>query len=91
LKLSERLLKEYAEEGDELYFAENFAFATEVKLLPVVQEKKLTFSSERLAIDGGVKLIGKRADKDLSFGALLASDRETYQAELALEIFQKPL
>lgn len=87
LQLSERLLKAYAEEGDELCFAENFAFVNAVKLLPVVQEKKLKICSARLPIDGGFKLIGARADKDLSYGALLLADREKYQAALASEIF----
>lgn len=87
LALSERLLMAYAEEGDEICFAENFAFADAVKILPVVLEKKLKVSSKRLPLDGGFKLLGVRSDKDLSYGALLAADREDHQAALALEIF----
>ena len=87
LLLCERLLKAYAEEGDELYFAENFAFVNEVKILPIVAEKKLKISSLRIALDGGFKLVGEKADKDLSYGALLANDREKYQSALAEEIF----
>ena len=30
---------------------------------------------------------GEKSDKDLSYGALLAADREERQAELAAEIF----
>ena len=87
LQLCDRLLKSYAEEGDELYFAENFIFVNEVKLLPIVQEKKLKISSSRLPLDGGFKLVGEKADKDLSYGALLTADREKYQSTLAPEIF----
>ena len=87
LLLCERLLRAYAEEGDELYFAENFVFVNEVKILPIVAEKKLKISSLRIALDGGFKLVGEKADKDLSYGALLANDREKYQSALAEEIF----
>ena len=87
LSMSERLLKTYAEEGDEICFAENFAFADEGKILPVALEKKLKVSSTRLKISGGFKLFGKSSDKDLSYEAILSEDRERNQAALALEIF----
>lgn len=82
------LLEAYAEEGDEVCFANNFRYRDEVKLLPIVAEKKLTFAKEGLAIDGGLRLRGKISDKDLSYGALLAADRENYQAELAAKVFK---
>ena len=88
LQLIEALLIAYAEEGDEVCFANNFHYQEEVKILPVVAEKKLTFAGETLAIDGGLRLRGKISDKDLSFGALLAADRESYQADLAAKIFK---
>ncbi len=87
LLMSERLLNEYAEEGDEIFFAENFPYADAVKILPVVLERKLKISSQRVKISGGFKLVGIRSDKDLSYDALLAADRERNQAALALEIF----
>ena len=88
LKLIESLLKSYAEQGDELYFARNFAYKKEAVLLPVITEKNLIVAEESMDLDGGVYLKGKTSDKDLSFGALLAADREAYQAELAKELFQ---
>ena len=88
LELIKRLLTAYAEEGDEVCFAKNFQFAEEVKILPIVEEKKLVFAKECVALDGGLRLRGKISDKDLSFGALLAADREAYQAELAAKIFK---
>ena len=85
--LSERLLKEFAEENDEIFFAENFKFVKEVALLPIVTERNLSIAKECVKIDGGFLLKGKKADKNLSYGALLKADRDEYQAELAQEIF----
>lgn len=83
-----RLLEAYAEEGDEVYFSKNFAYEEEAKLLPVFAEKKLRVSLEKLSIEGGVRLKGEKADKDLSYAALLQADKEEYQAELAKKIFR---
>ena len=88
LKLASVLLEKYAEEGDELYFAENFKYADEVKILPIVKAKGLKLAKDRLKLDGGMRLIGKVSDKDLSYGALLATDREAHQADLARELFK---
>lgn len=87
LRLVDSLLIQYAEKGDEIYFAKNFAYAKEVSALPVVTQKALKISESKLPIDGGLRLKGEKADKDLSFGALLAADREENQAALAAEIF----
>ena len=87
LALSERLLTENAEEGDTIIFSENFSYADEVAALPVVREKKLTVSGERQELSGGFILRGKNADKDLSYGAILAADREEHQAEIAAAVF----
>ncbi len=88
LALAGRLLEEYAETGDKLYFAEKFAYASEVASLPVVKEKKLAVQSERLAISGGMRLVGEKADKDLSFSALLEADKDENQASLAVKLFK---
>ena len=87
LHLVSRLLEEYAEEGDEVLFAENFKYAAEASKLDIVREKKLKVSAKRADIDGGLLLVGKNSDKNLSFGALLAEDREQHQAEIAAQIF----
>ena len=88
LALAGRLLEEYAEEGDEILFAADYPYAAFVARLPVVAEKKLTLSPERAEIGGGFVLRGKTSDKDLSYGALLAADREEHQAEIAAELFK---
>lgn len=88
LALAERLLREHAEEGDEIIFAEGYPCAAEVTQLRVFQEKKLTVGFGSASIDGGFLLRGKKSDKDLSYGALLAADRAEHEAEIAAEIFK---
>lgn len=53
----------------------------------MVAEKNLKNSGKTADIDGGFILIGKNSDKDLSYGALLALDREERQAEIAAKLF----
>ena len=88
LRLVDNLLRLHAEEGDVVCFADNFRYASDVKRLPVAKEKKLLFEETTLPLDGGLYLKGKISDKDLSFGALLAVDREENQAALAKSIFK---
>ena len=88
LRLVSTLLEKYAEKGDEIYFAENFSYQKEAVILPVIAQKQLRIAQETVSIDGGLILKGKKSDKDLSYGALLAADREVNQAELARKIFK---
>ncbi len=87
VKFAERLISEHAEHGDEILFAENYAFAKEVAALDIVKEKGLKFSTKTIPLEGGFILVGKNSDKDISYGALLAADREAMQAETAMKIF----
>ncbi|MDE7296075.1 MAG: hypothetical protein K2N84_02300 [Clostridia bacterium] len=91
LSLCTRLLDEHAEEGDELVFADNFRYAQAVSALPVVKQKKLKVATKRAKLDGGFMLCGKHSDKNLSYGAILAMDREEQQAEIASVIFNSGL
>lgn len=86
-RLFGRLIEEYAEEGDEIVFADNFRYAQDVAKLDIVKEKKLKVSTKRADIDGGCLLIGKSSDKNLSYSALLSADREEQQANIAAKIF----
>lgn len=88
LKLAERLISEYAEDGDEIIFSKDFPCAEQVCNLKAVADKKLKVSFKKAEIDGGFILCGKKSDKDLSFGALLAADRAEHEAEIAAEIFK---
>ncbi len=88
LRLTERLLENYAETEDEIFFAENYPYVAEVTHLPVFTAKALRVSPQKLPLDGGMRLRGEKSDKDLSYGALLAVDREEYQSVLAKELFK---
>lgn len=87
LALTERLLKEYAEEGDEIVFADGFPCPSEVSALQVVKDRKLKITFGGADFVGGFVLRGKTSDKDLSYGALLAADRAEHEAEIAVELF----
>lgn len=87
LAFMQKLLLENAEEGDEIVFAKNFAYAEGVAALPVVKERKLKISAERILLSGGCILRGTLSDKDLSYGALLDADKEQFQAEIAAKLF----
>ena len=87
LHLFERLIEEFSEEGDEVLFAQNYKYAEEASKLDIVKEKKLKVSAKRADIDGGILLVGKNSDKNLSYSALLAADREEHQASIAAKIF----
>jgi V/A-type H+-transporting ATPase subunit E len=87
LALMERLLETYAEEGDEIVFAEGFAYVQDVLTFPVITDKKLTVSKQAAEIEGGFLLRGVASDKDLSFEALIAQDKEEHLSEIAAEIF----
>ena len=82
-----KLLEQYAEDGDVVYFSEDFDIADSVALLPVFQKKNLQVAKERAKIDGGMMLVGEKADKDVSFAALIQRDKEAHLAEIAAEIF----
>lgn len=81
------LLEKYAEQGDVVYFAKDFAFVEEVSAAPVFAAKGLRIATEGADIDGGVLLIGEKADKDVSLKALIALDKERYLSQIAAEIF----
>lgn len=88
LAMFSALLENYAEKGDEICLDVAFPYAEALKTLPVVQEKALKVSQDRVRLEGGMFLKGEKADKDLSYPALLAADRDEYQAELARELFK---
>ena len=87
LALYSALLEKYAEKGDEVFLAKNFAYEQEFRALPIFEKLGLTLAKERIDIEGGMKLVGKLADKELSFSALLTADKDCNQADLARKLF----
>jgi V/A-type H+-transporting ATPase subunit E len=81
------LLERYAEQGDVVFFPEGFSQVDAVAALPVFATKELQVSSERAKIDGGVLLVGAKADKDVSLKALIEQDKERHLSEIAASIF----
>ena len=84
---ADRILQNYAEEGDTIAFAPDFKYAQEVSRLDICAEKKLKIALNAEGVDGGFVLRGKTADKDVSYTALLSSDREQYEVEIAAAVF----
>jgi hypothetical protein len=66
-----------------------FAYPTAVEALPAFEAKGLKLSLERVNIDGGMLLIGEKADKDVSLSALIERDKDVYLAKIAAEIFKR--
>ncbi len=87
--LSDTLLKKYAEEEDEIVFADGIKNVKEVSSLKVVLERNLKISFNKASFKGGFILSGKTSDKDLSYEALLAADRELNESEIAQRLFNK--
>ncbi len=88
LALVERLLKENAEEGDEVVFAADYPYAAKAARLSVIAEKNLKVGKTRAGTGGGFLLLGKTCDKDVTFRALLALDREKNEPALAAQLFK---
>ena len=82
------LIGSYAEEGDEVLLPENSKLsAEEVERTEIVKSKRLTVRSGG-KFNGGIMLVGKKFDKDLSFTALCDSIREKTESEIADELFK---
>lgn len=81
------LLEKYAEQGDVVYFSKGFAFVDEISSLPIFAAKSLRIATEAADIDGGILLVGEKADKDVSLNALIEQDKERFLSSIAAEIF----
>lgn len=88
LAFTAKLLEEYAEAGDEVYFAENYLYAQSVKTLPVVAKKQLKISTKRLDIQGGFVLKGEKSDKDLSYEKLLLEDKQEFSGKVLTRFYK---
>lgn len=89
LCIAERVLKEYADDGDEILFDVSYKHTAAVAKLPIISEKSLKIAKSKGKLGGGFILKGKSCDKDVSYGAMLAADREERVAEIAAQLFSK--
>ena len=84
----EKLLCENAETGDTVVLSGDGKIgAHELEKMPVFSEKKLSMSDKAGDFTGGVKLIGKTCDKDLSFKSVLEEAKENYTSPVAAILF----
>ncbi len=88
LALVDKLLVLSAEDGDEVVLSDDGVITDgDIKTLGVYKERSLTVSPEKGDFKGGVKLIGKICDKDLSFRQVLDEKKDSLSAKIAEELF----
>lgn len=88
LALVDKLLVLSAEDGDEVVLSHDGVITDgDIKTLGVYKERNLTVSPEKGDFKGGVKLIGKICDKDLSFRQVLDEKKDSLSAKIAEELF----
>ena len=88
LSLILRLLEKNAENGDQIVFScDNKLGKKDLEGQDVVKEKGLTFAQKAGDFKGGIMLIGKVCDKDLSFKALIEEDKENIINKITAELF----
>ena len=90
LKLVEKCVEESADDGDEIVLSgDGVLSADDLKKLNVFSAKKLNVSKETGDFKGGVYLVGKVCDKDLTFKAIIENAKDEYVAEISERLFGK--
>ncbi|HCY51581.1 MAG TPA: hypothetical protein DHU65_02620 [Clostridiales bacterium] len=88
LALVDKLLVLSAEDRDEVVLSDDGVITDgDIKTLGIYKERNLTVSPEKGDFKGGVKLIGKICDKDLSFRQVLDEKKDSLSAKIAEELF----
>ncbi len=88
LALVEKLIEEYAEEGDAVIISNDGVLGSDdVRSLKTFSDKKLKLSDKLGDFKGGVKLTGKFCDKDVSFRSLVADLKEKYVTDVSKILF----
>ena len=76
LKLVNKLINEFADDGDEIVLSKDKVLSATDISIDKFTAKGLTVSKKFGEFIGGVMLIGKLSDKDLSFKALVENKKE---------------
>lgn len=85
----EKLIEKYAEVGDEVVLSNDKVLTIDdISNLSVFKKKKLEIADKPENFLGGVKLVGKVCDKDLSFDAIIQAKREELGAFVASQLFE---
>ncbi len=87
-KLVLKLIEENAENGDEIVLScDGVLSQEELSGEEIVKNLSLKFAKEKGEFKGGVKLIGKISDKDLTFKSLIENVKEEKTSEVAKLLF----
>lgn len=90
LGLVEKMLTAYAEEGDEVVLScDEKITEKDLMELAVYKDKKLSVRNEKGKFVGGVMLVGKTCDKDLSFKSFVKENEEKYLTEIYGKLFEE--
>ena len=88
LRLVERSIAENAETGDVIVLSKDGVLSEkDVEAMPCFKNFNLSVAKERGDFNGGVKLVGKNCDKDLSFAAIIEGVKEEKTAGVASVLF----
>ena len=89
-KLVSSLIEENCDENDIVVLSKDGVLSSsDIEKMPAVKDKKLSVSKDLGDFIGGVMLIGKVCDKDLSFSALISQKKEGLSNSVAEKLFGK--
>lgn len=90
LKFVEKNIAAAADDGDEIVLSSDGVINNEdVKKLGVFSAKKLSVAKKAGDFKGGVYLVGKTCDKDLTFKAIIENGKDGFVSEISEELFGK--
>ncbi|MDY6367168.1 MAG: V-type ATP synthase subunit E family protein [Clostridia bacterium] len=90
IKLVEKLIVESADDGDTVVLSNDGVLSVDdVKKLKVFTDKNLSVAKDKGDFKGGVYLVGKKCDKDLSFKSVIENGKDEYIAEISATLFGK--
>lgn len=88
LSFLKKLLEKYAEEKDTVILSsDNIISEKDLSDLKVVSDKHLTVSDVKGDFIGGVMLVGKICDKDLTFKSIVNESKSEFVSEVSKELF----
>lgn len=83
-----KLIEKYAEEKDTVVLSSDGVISeTDLTSFEVVKDKKLTVSDVKGEFIGGVMLVGKICDKDLTFKSIVNESKSEFVSEVSKELF----
>ena len=88
LSLIEKLIEKNAEDNDEIVLSkDNVLSKKDISSLKVFGTKKLSVSDNSGDFIGGIRLVGKNCDKDLTFKSIIDSKKDSLIIEISKCLF----